>query len=680
MLCVENEFVRLAVDKRGNLTELVNRRSGQNYAGGLPLWRLIYSQDDALENQIIADDLQPTIRCGDHHLTMEYALAKNNPEFDIRVTAELHNDEVHWSIELKNNQQGTVIREIHFPMINALNYIPGQAMIWSGLGGQIFKDIREILKKNHTQYMACDHESIRIGSIYPGNWTATNSFLFADETEGLYFGSHDLTFQQTMHLFELKNDVEVSAGFVKYPYLQKGQTTHIDGYVTSPYSGTWHTGAKKYRAWADNWFKVVDKPETIRTMKGWQRIILKHQYGEIHYHYDQLKQIHEEGAAAGIDNLLLFGWTKYGHDNGYPDYSFDESQGGEEALKKHIREFQDAGGKVILYFNGHLIDKTSAYYASNGNKICAKDFQGNEYQECYRFGGAGTALRQFGYKTFVGACPSQLKWFEKLKEMVDLAFRINCDGVFFDQMGGWDNVQCCDPSHGHPIPFTTIGRTKAELLAKLRNYIKTQYPEKSFGTEILSDITAQHMDYVHNLWGGCPKPDEIPSDGSIPQSEGFIEWFRYIFPEIILTDRDIRDDTDIERRVNHALLKGLRSDVEIYRCRRTIAETPYYSAYLKQANRLREKYSELILAGRYVDTDGFTLSNRTVDARAFTSGNRLAVILTQSHLDETSVMLKVGSYHFVEYDGLGKFHVDVKDPETNIKLNRHALAIIIFEK
>jgi hypothetical protein len=680
MFCIENELVRLAVDERGNLTELTNRRSGQNYAGGRSLWQIIYSQDDFLENRLVADELQPAIRCEGSHLTMEYYIAKNNPEFDIRVTAELHYDEVHWSIELKNNQQGTVIREIHFPMINALNYIPGQAMIWGNIGGQRFKDIREILKKRHTQYIACDHESIRMGTIYPGNWTATNSFLFADENEGLYFGSHDLTFQQTMHLFELKNNVDVSAGFVKYPYLQQGQATHIDGYVISPYSGTWHTGAKKYRAWANRWFNVVDKPEPIRTMKGWQRIILKHQYGEIHYRYNQLKQIHDEGAAAGIDYLLLFGWTKYGHDNGYPDYSFDKSQGGENALKESIQEFHNAGGKVFLYFNGHLIDKTSSYYKSGGSKISAKDFQGNEYQEYYRFGGAGTALLQFGYKTFVGACPSQDTWFDKLKEMVDLAFRLNCDGVFFDQMGGFDNVQCCDPTHGHPIPFTTIGVAKAELLAKLRNYIKTQYPDKSFGTEILSDITAQHMDYVHNLWGGCPKPDEIPSDGSVPQLEGFIDWFRYIFPEVILTDRDIRDDTDIERRVNHALLKGLRSDVEIYRCRRTIAETPRYSAYLKQANHLRDKYANIILAGRYIDTDAFTLSNKTADARAFTNGNRMAVIITQSHLDVTSVVLNVKGYHFVEYDGLGGYCVEGNSSEVKIKLNRHALTVVVFER
>ena len=45
----------------------------------------------------------------------------------------------------------------------------------------------------------------------------------------------------------------------------------------------------------------------------------------------------------------------------------------------------------------------------------------------------------------------------------------------------------------------------------------------------------------------------------------FIDWARYTFPEVPLSDRDIRDDGDIPRRVNHAVLKGLRNDIEIYR-------------------------------------------------------------------------------------------------------------------
>ncbi|MDD3545168.1 MAG: hypothetical protein PHG96_07410, partial [Kiritimatiellae bacterium] len=48
-----------------------------------------------------------------------------------------------------------------------------------------------------------------------------------------------------------------------------------------------------------------------------------------------------------------------------------------------------------------------------------------------------------------------------------------------------------------------------------------------------------------------------------------------IFSVANLSDREIRDDRpDVAWRVNHNLLIGLRADVEIYRCRGLIDETP----------------------------------------------------------------------------------------------------------
>jgi len=51
-------------------------------------------------------------------------------------------------------------------------------------------------------------------------------------------------------------------------------------------------------------------------------------------------------------------------DNGYPDSYFvsDPAQGGDAALKKAIGDFKQGGGKVILYYNGKLIDTESNFY------------------------------------------------------------------------------------------------------------------------------------------------------------------------------------------------------------------------------------------------------------------------------------------------------------------------------
>jgi hypothetical protein len=190
-------------------------------------------------------------------------------------------------------------------------------------------------------------------------------------------------------------------------------------------------------------------------------------------------------------------------------------------------------------------------------------------------------------------------------------------------------------------------------------------------------VTAQHVDYIHSLWG-ARADNNWDKSGEKPKMSVFFEWFRFLFPSVILSDREIRDDTDIERRVNYCLLRGLRSDVEIYRCRATIVEAPHYNAYLTQANRLRQKYAELLLEGTYRDSEGFALDNAEIDARCFTSGNRLAVVLAQSHLETAAATLQVPNHRFVEHDGLGE--TEVTGDGSQIRLKRHALAVTIWEK
>jgi len=132
--------------------------------------------------------------------------------------------------------------------------------------------------------------------------------------------------------------------------------------------------------------------------------------------------------------------------------------------------------------------------------------------------------------------------------------------------------------------------------------------------------------------------------------------------------------------VNLNLLRGLRSDVELYRCRGTIADAPQYREYLGRANALRCKYGELFLEGTYCDTDYIQKSNAAVDARSFTRGKRLAVILTQSLRPEATTKLQVPGYRYVSGDGLGQYQITPADGILSVKLARHALAVAQYEK
>jgi hypothetical protein len=240
---------------------------------------------------------------------------------------------------------------------------------------------------------------------------------------------------------------------------------------------------------------------------------------------------------------------------------------------------------------------------------------------------------------------------------------------------------CCDDSHGHRTPHTTIGVDKARLLQRLRAYVHERDPDMALGIELLSDLCAQHSVYIHSQWGAAAALNkDWLQKGEKPRQRGFVEWFRYTFPEVIMSDREIRDDTDIERRVNHCLLKGLRSDIEIYRCRKTISEAPHYREYLKKANALRDQFMELIVEGTYRDTQGFAIDNDEVDARCFVRGDRLAVLLTQSHLEEATTALRVPGYSYRQHGGTLEYSLQDNGEAQIIDIKRHALVCVVYER
>ncbi len=670
MLTLQNEFLRLMVDERGCLRELLNHETGHNYAGGHPLWRLYLQIGDRMDVEVNAPAAaQAANQQGDRfELKWENVhLGQRMLNIAVTVQVRVEQDNTHWSIRICNDEPEVVVRECHFPLVGGLHLKPDQAFIWSKHGGECFSDVRRHLDREKL-YFGCDQVFTDMQIGYPGSSAATNCYVFCDGVEGLYVACHEDSAELTQHQLRLYGD-ELECGMARYPHLATGESAELGPFVLSPYSGSWHTAAQKYRAWADTWFQPPDVPVWIRKLKGWQRIILKHQYGEIHYRYDQLPEIYRDGAAAGIDTHHMFGWQKGGMDNNYPAYTPDPDLGGEEALRAGIASFREAGGNVILYSNGRLIDVATDFYRNTGRRLTIKDHLGVELREFYRFRGLGTYAGNFANRTFVTACPSSEEWLDVLRGIADKAFDYGCRSVFYDQMGSGE-YPCCDASHGHPVPWMNTAGAKVENLRQLREYVKRRDADMGIGIELLSDRAAQYADYIHSQRGATGP-------------NGFIEWFRYTFPEVILTDRDIRDETDMKRKVNHCVLKGLRSDVEIYRCRRTIAETPGYSAYLAQINELRDKYADLIVAGMYRDTRGFTVDDPEVDARAFVAGSRMAVVVTRREgAGQNTVRLSAPGYHYIGYDSLGEFAVQAPPGAGTVDMTvaQHSLGIVIFEK
>ena len=155
-------------------------------------------------------------------------------------------------------------------------------------------------------------------------------------------------------------------------------------------------------------------------------------------------------------------------------------------------------------------------------------------------------------------------------------------------------------------------------------------------------------------------------------------YITFAFPEIYLSDREIRDDSDVVFPVNQLLFQQRHSEVEIYRCRADLSATPQYRAYLEKANRLRARFRDIMLWGQMTDepdlikkTDAVVLSN------IFRLGDHVAVILTQSSKTLAFVEINLTKYQLVDF---GSICDDVEIRGEKVSLPCDSLAILLLHE
>ena len=675
---LSNDKVAVALGADGSLVSLRNVQTGQDYAGGGLLWRLYYDSPEEKEIQILGSEQQPAIAQEGNIITLQYdslTVRGKTLNMQITLTVTLEEDKVRFGAELANNEPHTVLREWHYPLVHGARLPEDHKLFTAEAGGKLFPDPQAILAKTQESPYKRPEQIFRQRDVKYGAKVFMNCFGLLGEDQGLYFGSHDETFQDTWHglrAYRSENGAYdcLEFGLFKYPHCFCGETWTCDANVVAPYSGTWHVASRIYRDWVDTWWEQRETPRWIREMPSWQRVIFKHQYGEYLFHYPDMNGIvAEAGRSVGCNALFLFGWWAEGMDHGNPDYSPDESQGGDAALKAEIDRYQSAGNHLLLYFNGKLIDRESRFYRSGmGPKVCRHDNTGSEILERYKFTGQGTWLGEYDQRTFAIATMMDPDWNKVLCQLQDRAYDLGAHSVFFDQLGYVERESTnWDTSREYPVPDVFGIQKRAECLKMLRDRYAERAPDFALGAEGTVDALCQYCDYTH----GYPA-----NDGP----ERWLNFFRYTFPEIVFTDRGLRDDVDVPRHVNNTLLDGQRNDIEIFRARSIISDAPVYQAYLAQANAVKEKYKECLLLGRYNDTIGFSSSNPEVDARAFVSedGTKMAIVAANQRMGEPRKLQAkfiVPGYRFVEASTLG----GATAGQGSVCLGQYDCAVLLYD-
>ena len=646
---LSNANIGVEIGEDGSLLSLRNIRTGQDYASGAYLWRLYFDAPYEKEIQITGEGQTPVVSCTPDAITIVYdRLFVRGASVEMRLTLKvmLEEDKVRFASELSNAEPHTVVRELQYPLVRGAKLPTDHKLYTSEAGGQLFDNPVKAISGISSSPYKKPEQIFRQKDVKYGAKVFMNCFGLFGENQGLYFGSHDDSFQDTWHGMRAYKDDKgrftcLEFGFYKYPHCFCGESWSCSANVVAPYSGSWHTASRIYRDWVDTWWDHRATPKWVLGMPSWQRVIFKHQYGEYFFKYPDINgKVDEAGRSVGCNTLFLFGWWAEGMDHGNPDYSPDETQGGDAALKEQIALYQSRGNHLILYYNGKLIDRESRFYKSGmGPKVCRHDNTGSEILERYKFTGQGTWLGEYDQRTFAVATMMDHEWNKVLFALQDRAHELGAHSVFYDQLGYIEKESTnWDTSREYPVPDVYGIRKRAECLKLLRDRYAAADPDFALGAEGTVDALCQYCDYTH----GYPA-----NDGP----ERWINFFRYTFPEIVFTERGQRDDADAERHVNNSVLDGQRNDIEIFRCRDLISAAPGYQAYLAQANAIKLKFKECLMEGRYNDVFGFSCSNRKLDARSYVSEDRLVVVVANQCTGKARVRrarIKVPGYRLVD--------------------------------
>ncbi|MDD6735969.1 MAG: DUF6259 domain-containing protein [Clostridiales bacterium] len=534
----------------------------------------------------------PDVTTVGNETTISYSglIAEDGSVHNIKLVLKIiqRNGALYFSADMENN--GDVrINELQYPFfefekINE-NSECDELIVPEGLGRSI-KNPHDSVKSAHTEYMAADYKNIWSIYSYPGQMSMP---WFGIQSGGkyLYMGWHSEIWRRCSFAIGTEpresDDKYVIYTISSYPAVNPGEKILYDNFVLAGFDGDWRNGADFYRTWADNeWHHPVRKNGAKQIM-GWQRVILKHQYGEIFHTYNDLPRIYKEGAEYGINMILLFAWWKEGMDNGYPNYEPDPDLGGGDMLKKAIEEINEMGGIVVLYANGHLIDASTDYYKNEGIKYTVKDIERNEYREFYKFSNNGTLLR-YGHKTFATGCHGTEKWREKLLEIEKKHLSLGSNGTFFDQLGCCFNF-CFDDTHEHGRRIDLDPEFRLKTIKEMKKILGN---DQYFGTEWTIDRISEEVDFVH----GCGFGQNFSEDA-------YPYVFKYTFPDVLISNRFLHDEREgWKRDLNYAFTFGLIFDVSIYRGRaESVNIVPEYAAYVKKLIDFRKKYLEFFTEG-----------------------------------------------------------------------------------
>jgi hypothetical protein len=586
------------IDQDGSNAAFVLEGKASEASRGADFWRLILDDGHRTEIPILSHSQKGKVSLKNGVMTVEYneLISEYGDKYPIlfRVTIEKVGELLRFTPHMENNTKDIRINECVCPMADFTTLYGEKskdALYWPEGPGVRHQDPWRWLKNQSGLYYNHDEYEVTVNLIYPRASMSWYGIQSADKF--LYISRQDpemrLCFLSLRHRI---NEDNISCNIVHWPMARPGEKITEPSSVVGVLDGDWREGAKTYRKWADaNFFKMPKIDKWMRHMTGFQRVIMRSQYGEDHFKPEDLPALYESGAKHGIKTLFLFGWWKEGMDRAYPKYE-EAYPGAFKELADNIRKVQELGGRVILECNCHFMDPAGDFYKEYGEECRLLDINGNEYRPAFVYSGRGELRQRFGKVQFPLVCEGSPRWRDVLAKQVRQIASLGADCVFMDCYGFCPYQPCFNDTHEHGNRIDEAWIYKHKIFKDAMDYCYSQ--NRVLGTEGVTDIAAVYCQLLHG---------NIQADYKV-KSNQFPQLFRYTFPEAITTERVLLSSFgNYERQVKSALVMGERFDSQLWVCKSGMEGDPEYAKHMGWCAKKLEEYADYFFDGRFTVLD-----------------------------------------------------------------------------
>ncbi|MBN2022450.1 MAG: hypothetical protein JW809_06610 [Pirellulales bacterium] len=353
---LENDRVLLEVDPaRGTILRILDKASSIELAPPRALaenFRLVVLLPDKTTATILGKDqkLSSAIRTEDG-----LALAWTGPLVDtagaphkiaVRMDVKAVGNELQFQLHLENGATGK-LQEAWYPMIGGLAEFgppgkPADAVLWAPTPSPSTKKV--------ASPFGCETFG------YPGRLAMSFTCLeSAAAGRSLYFASHDAVARFKVYRFEehaQDHAKDVFACIQHLPYTPPGETFDGSTVVLRVVDGDWRAGGKAYRAWFERTFGIAQPADSwIRRESFFQMTMFELPEGTITMRFRDIPKWAKDAKDHGVHSVMISGWNRGGHDNGYPHYTVDPRLGTWEELEQGIRACHAMGVNVYFFVN-----------------------------------------------------------------------------------------------------------------------------------------------------------------------------------------------------------------------------------------------------------------------------------------------------------------------------------------